>query len=302
VLGDSINEENETLVVNLNGEAGASVADRQGQGTIIDKNAPPSLSISDTTAREGEGASFVVTLSGTTLRAVTVGFSTVDGTAKQGSDYDARVGTLTFAPGEKTKNLVVTVKDDAAAEQAEDFLMKLDNVVNGTITKANGRAMIEASDQPTAAPTPLLGTVVSGPTPTTTKAPVKVLTPRIVLGPRTVAVAADGIARMLVTCQRTSPITCAGTVELERSAKPLLKLGKKTFSVKKGKKAYAAIKLTPRSLSILRRHGSMRVKVTVVVKTSARNLKVSPGIVTLTAAKVMAKPKAAPVAKAEITP
>ena len=48
---------------------------------------------------------------------------------------------------------------------------------------------------------------------------------------------------MQVNCQKVSPIGCAGTVELERATKPLLKLGKKTFSVKKGTKAYASIKL-----------------------------------------------------------
>ena len=43
--------------------------------------------------------------------------------------------------------------------------------------------------------------------------------------------------------QKLSPIGCAGSVELERATKPLLKLGKKTFTVKKGAKGYASIRL-----------------------------------------------------------
>ena len=40
----------------------------------------------------------------------------------------------------------------------------------------------------------------------------------MILGPRSVSIGANGIARMLVTCQKVSPISCAGTVELERAA------------------------------------------------------------------------------------
>ena len=75
VAGDATNEENETFKVNLSGPTGvplANLVDDVGDGTIVDKNAPPSLSISDTTTREGVGADFVVTLAGTTLRTVTV--------------------------------------------------------------------------------------------------------------------------------------------------------------------------------------------------------------------------------------
>ena len=67
VAGDTTNEENETLKVSLSNPIGvplANLVDEVGDGTIVDKNAPPSLSISDTTTREGVGADFVVTLAG----------------------------------------------------------------------------------------------------------------------------------------------------------------------------------------------------------------------------------------------
>ena len=86
-------EENETLqgaTLEPAASPAANVVDAQGLGTIIDRNAPPSLSISDTVAREGAGATFTVSLAGTTLRTVTVSFNTVDATAKAGSDYSAR--------------------------------------------------------------------------------------------------------------------------------------------------------------------------------------------------------------------
>ena len=281
-----------------------NLIDQEGAGTIVDKNAPPSLSISDPLAREGEGADFIVTLAGTTLRTVTVRFNTADGTATAGSDYTARVGTLTFAPGEKTKSITVTVVDDTAAEFMETFSVVLGDPVNGTITKSRGVASIEASDQPA---------TVQGPTPPTTPpttppaTPKPQLVPRMILGPRTVSIGVNGLARMLVTCQKISPIGCAGIVELERAAKPLLKLGKKGFSVKKGGKGYASIKLNAKGLALLRKskNGTLRVKVIVLIKTSTKTMKVSPGVITLKATKAFltAKPKVvAPSTKVVVDP
>ena len=150
VLGDSTTEDNETLKVNLSNPTGIpaeNVLDGQGDGTIVDQERPPSLSISDVLAREGTGATFTVTLAGTTLRTVTVSFNTIDATAKAGSDYSARTGTLTFAPGEKEKTITVTVLDDTVAEPTEDFFVGLGDPVNATITKNRGLGAIEASDQ-----------------------------------------------------------------------------------------------------------------------------------------------------------
>ena len=279
VTGDELNEENETVLVKLSGPAGAGFAagGDQGQGTIIDRNAPPSLSISDTVAREGgSGAEFTVTLAGTTLRTVTVRFSTGDGTATAAADYVARVGTLTFAPGEKTKAIAVTVIDDTAAETAEDFYVQLGDAVNGTITKSLGAATIEASDQAPTTPKP----PPPGPD---AKIVVKktTLLPQMLLGPRTVTIGAAGVARMLVTCAKASPITCSGSVALETVAKPKFQLGKKTFSVKKGTKVYVSIRLSARSIKQLKLKGTLQATAIVIVKTSAKSLRVVPGVITL---------------------
>ncbi len=291
LLGDGVNEENETVKLVLSAPTGVppgKLVDAEALGTIVDKNALPSLSISDTTGREGEGVTFTVTLSGTTDRTVTVSFGTADGLAKAGLDYAARVGTLSFAPGERPKSLAVTVTDDAIAESAEDFTMRLGDPINATITKSAGRATIEASDQSTTAQKPVTPPIP----PAAKKAPVKVLAPRMILGPATVRVGADGVARMTVTCQRTSPIACRGSIRLERVAKPLLKVGTRVFAVAKGRKGSAPIRLTGRALAILRRQGSMRVRVIVVYRKSVGTGRAVPGVLRLTATK--STPAAAP--------
>ena len=291
VLGDALDEANETLSVNLSSPTGippANLLDGQGLGTIVDKNAGPSLSISDTIAGEGTGATFTVTLAGSTLQEVKVNFNTTDGTAKAGSDYSARSGTLTFAPGEKSKTIAISIVDDTEAEPVEEFFVVLGDPVNATITKNRGEGSIEASDRPDAPPT-------TDPTPKPPVGkPTSVLVPRMILGPRTVSIGVNGMARMLVTCQKLSPIGCAGSVELERATKPLLKLGKKTFTVKKGAKGYASIKLNLKTLKLLQKNGTMRAKVIVLVKTSTKTMKVSPGIITLKATRALKNAKLKP--------
>ena len=279
MLGDDVNEDNETVIVKLVVPAeGALIADPQAQGTIIDKNAPPSLSISDPIASESGGATFEVELAGTTLRTVTVTFGTTDGTAREPGDYIARNGTLTFAPGQKSKTIEVTVVDDTTSEPVETFSVGLGNVVNATITKSRGTATIAASDQvtPTGAPPRPPGTNNPPATP-------KVLLPRMVLAPRTVKVTTTGLARLVLTCAKASPIACRGSITLQTTAKPIVKLGTKTFAVAKGKKQTLGLKLSPKARKMLLKRPTLKARVVVIVRTSAKSMRVVPGVITLKA-------------------
>ncbi|MCU0116599.1 hypothetical protein N8H09_17700 [Curtobacterium flaccumfaciens] len=71
--------------------------------TIVNDDAVPSLSINDIGVNEGNSgtttANFTVSLSAASGQTVSVNYATADGTATAGSDYVARSGTLTFAPG-----------------------------------------------------------------------------------------------------------------------------------------------------------------------------------------------------------
>ena len=62
---------------------------------------------------------------------VTVDYRTVDRTARAGSDYLAASGTLTFAVGDKWKDLDVTVKDDSVDDDGETFEVRLENPTGG---------------------------------------------------------------------------------------------------------------------------------------------------------------------------
>jgi hypothetical protein len=247
-------------------------------GTVIDKNAPPSLSIDDVLTREGEVATFTISLAGNTLRTVTVVTRTVEGTAKEGSEFHARRSVLSFAPGEKSKTFQVPGIDDAANEGVETYFVDLEDAVNATVTKRRGTATIDASDRPAVVPAGGNGPNAPKP-PTSTK---KILLPRMVLGPRALTISPTGVARMVVTCAKASPIACMGVVALESTTKPKFQLGRKTFSVQKGKKAFVRIQLSVRTLKLLKKGGLLQAKAVVVVKNSVKkNLRVEPGVVTL---------------------
>ena len=108
-----MDEPNETFVVNLSGATNATIADSQATGTITDNDPTPTLSVNNVSVTEGNSGTttmtFTVTLSNASSQNVTVNFATANGTATAGSDYTARIGTLTFTPGTTTQTVAITV-------------------------------------------------------------------------------------------------------------------------------------------------------------------------------------------------
>ncbi len=110
----------------------------------------PALSISGTSVTEGDSqnvtATFKVTLSKASTSTVTVAWSTSDGTAKAGTDYNAASGTLTFNPGETSKTIAVTVRGDLLDEANEVFSVKLSNPVGATFVASEAKGTIVDND------------------------------------------------------------------------------------------------------------------------------------------------------------
>ena len=150
VNGDLLDEINETYLVNLSNPANATISDSQGAGTITDDDALPALSVNDVAVIEGdtgnENARFTVTLDAASGRNVSVDFATADGTAQAPGDYQARTGTLTFAPGETSKMVNVQVKGDVIDESNETYFLNLSNSTNATISDGQGIGTILDDD------------------------------------------------------------------------------------------------------------------------------------------------------------
>ncbi len=80
----------------------------------------------------------IVTLSEAGTSAITVDFSTADGTATHGNDYATVSGRLTFAPGETSKRIIVSPVDDGVNETNETFSVNLSNGSGATIADNQG--------------------------------------------------------------------------------------------------------------------------------------------------------------------
>lgn len=89
---------------------------------------------------------FTVALSESSASPVTVDFTTRDGTALAGSDYVATSGTLTFAPGELTKQITVLVNGDTVEEDIEELFVDLSNASGAAIGDAEGLGRIFTDD------------------------------------------------------------------------------------------------------------------------------------------------------------
>jgi len=81
------------------------------------------------------------------IGSLSVNFATVDGTAKAGEDYVATSGTLTFAPGETTKTINVTILNNEPLEGTdESFSVILTNPTEPDVVDSPGIAVITLKD------------------------------------------------------------------------------------------------------------------------------------------------------------
>jgi uncharacterized delta-60 repeat protein len=115
-------------------------------------NVNSSISVNDVSLEEGgsgtKNFSLTVTLSEASNLTVEVDFSTADGTATAGSDYQSSAGKLTFAPGETQKTVMVLVQGDTLDEPNETFFVNLSNPVNAAIGDNQGSVTILNDDSP----------------------------------------------------------------------------------------------------------------------------------------------------------
>jgi len=107
----------------------------------------PALCINDVTLMEPafgtSDAIFKVSLSSPAQQTITVNYSTVNGSAQAGSDFNAISGILTFLKDEIMKSLIVTVlSDNIFGENTENFTLNLSGAVNASLNDSIGLCTI----------------------------------------------------------------------------------------------------------------------------------------------------------------
>ena len=107
---------------------------------------PMQLSVADATMSEASDRrkymSFIVTLDRRADAAVTVDYTTVNGTAVAGQDYEATSGTLVFDQGEDSKTVYVPIEYDSNDENDETITFRLSNARGAEIKEGNATGTI----------------------------------------------------------------------------------------------------------------------------------------------------------------
>jgi len=147
---DAAVEGNETLSLVLTNPVGGVLGTSSASATIVD-NEGPVFSLSNTSTgvsfSEGVGTySFTVNREGLTTNAATVVVSSAGGTATAGADYTVVNQTVSFAAGETSKTVTVTIADDAVVEGNETFNVQLSSPSAGGLIDAS-KASITATIQ-----------------------------------------------------------------------------------------------------------------------------------------------------------
>jgi uncharacterized repeat protein (TIGR01451 family) len=111
----------------------------------------PALSISDATLLEGTtgtvNAIFTVTLSTPGTAPVTVNYTTIDNSATvTDNDYIAASGIITFAPGDVTHTIPITINGDTTIETDEIFYVNLSGAIGAAMVDNQGVGTIINDD------------------------------------------------------------------------------------------------------------------------------------------------------------
>ena len=129
------------------------INDYEARVTIVDNDENiglPEININDINILEvnngSSNAIFTVTLSEASSEEIRVDFNTEDDTAREGVDYEATSGTLSFAPGETSKTVAVKVYGDILDEENSSFNLNLSNASNGMLIDDQGIATIVDND------------------------------------------------------------------------------------------------------------------------------------------------------------
>jgi Calx-beta domain len=78
-------------------------------------------------------AALTVTRTGANAGTATVAYATADGSAKAGNDYTAKTGTVTFGPGETSKQVTIAIAADTIKEGDESFAVTLSNATGAAL-------------------------------------------------------------------------------------------------------------------------------------------------------------------------
>ena len=153
ITADRDDESDESFGIILSSPSQAVLDDGAGVGIILDDDPPSTtgrrLAIGDVSVHEGDAggriAVFKVSLSKASTSYVTVNYGTVKGTAV-GTDFTAKSGKLSFAPGTTSLNVKIAITPDTLVEGDQTFTVVLSGASGALIADGTGGGTIIDND------------------------------------------------------------------------------------------------------------------------------------------------------------
>jgi hypothetical protein len=277
ILDDGVDEPDETFTVVLGGDQSGTAT-----GTIVDDDAPPTMSVGNPTVVEGTTAQFPVTLSAPSGFTITATYSTVSQTASAGSDFQPQTGTVTFPPGTTAQTISVPVVADNTSEGDETFGLAISSPQDVTIATPQAVATITSRGQGVPG-----GGVPHQNPPEPPVIPLRppqidTLPPAIGITP---PVQRNGVVEWTVSCP-ASEKTCSGTVTVttlravtgarasmakKRKKAKKVNLGSTSYRLNGGDTKKVRVRINQRGRRLVRRKHNLPVKATFKTRDGSGN-------------------------------
>jgi len=260
IVDDTIDEDNETFTVRLGATDTAAIGDDGVATVTVGNEDVRALSIGDASVVEGDGENAVarvpVTLSAPTFRTVTVQYATIDAVARAPLDYLARLGTLTFAPGQVQQFIDLAVVSDERREGTELFGVLLGRAQGALIQRGGGVVAVQDDDQ--------------RPNPDADPPAMKVAKPK--LSGRSIGVRVS-CPRGEARCRgRVTLFTVADRTARARSLRRERRIGARSFTLRGGQARTLEMTIPRTILAAARASGRLRTRAYVITRDSAGNV------------------------------
>ena len=148
--GDLIDEEDETFTLTLSSPTNATLGDATATGTIVDDDGPPTVSVSDARATEGDEVEFTLTLSEASGKQVTVEYEPYvrgsDTASRDDFETSAGIALIGLIGPVTSATVRVRTTDDTLAEDDETFGLRLTDATNATLGDATATGTIVDDD------------------------------------------------------------------------------------------------------------------------------------------------------------
>jgi glucose/arabinose dehydrogenase len=130
IINDTEVESPETFTFIIDQPQNADLGPQRTVRITIEDNDVSELTFSEPIVNESDGTAIVTVRRGNGINTASVNYTTIDGTARAGLDYQAVSGTLNFVVGEVSKDIAIPIINDAIGEPNEKFTLKFSNPVN----------------------------------------------------------------------------------------------------------------------------------------------------------------------------